>query len=259
MTREAHGPADQQTPVRRTRDQQAPVQRSPVRRTRDQQTPDQRTPDQRTPVRRTAAPQAQALWRAARQYVGGRDLPEAQACTERLLARGCRVSLDLFGVDADEAAIGPVTESYLALARSTAPHGADVWLSIDPSHIGLPHSWSAGLTALERIAGALQPGRRLQIGAESARSADTTLRAVLHLAAAGLPVSATVQANLRRSHGDVARLAAARVPVRLVKGAFPEDPAVCWRTPAQVDASFDRLARALHRHGARSPWPRTTT
>ncbi|MFD7080004.1 hypothetical protein [Streptomyces sp. NPDC059918] len=190
------------------------------------------------------------LWRAAHTYIGGRDVAEAQACVERLLAQGCQVSLDLFGTDTDEAEIGAVTESYLELARATAGRGPAVWLSVDPSHVGLHTFPAAGRAALERIAGALTSGRRLQIGAEAAETAESTLRAVLDLAGAGLPVTATVQANLVRSHDDARRLAEAGVPVRLVKGAFREDPRISWRAPEQVDASYVHIAESLHRQGA---------
>ena len=54
---------------------------------------------------------------------------------------------------------------------------------------------------------------------EDTSRTDPTLQVVTALAAEGAPLMATVQANLRRSPHDVARLAAAGVPVRLVKGA----------------------------------------
>ncbi|MFD9543887.1 proline dehydrogenase family protein [Streptomyces sp. NPDC060022] len=191
-----------------------------------------------------------ALWRVARRYVGGRDLAEAEQCARRLVAQGCQVSLDLFGVRAGEPAVGSVTDSYVALSRATAAWNTDVWLSVDPSRLALHESWSTGVRSLERIAGSLAQGCRLQVGAESERSAECTLQAVLKLAEAGLPVMATLQANLRRSHDDAERLATAGVPVRLVKGAFIESPRVSWRTPEQIDASFVHIARSLCSSGA---------
>lgn len=192
----------------------------------------------------------EALWRVARRYVGGRDLAEAEQCAKRLVAQGCQVSLDLFGVHAGERATGLITDSYVSLARATAAWSIGVWLSVDPSRLALHESWSAGVRSLERIAGSLEPGCRLQVGAESEQSAEGTLRAVLKLAESGLPVMATLQANLRRSHDDAERLATARVPVRLVKGAFIENPKVSWRMPEQIDASFVRLAHSLCDAGA---------
>ena len=47
---------------------------------------------------------------------------------------------------------------------------------------------------------------------------------MLTTARAGGSVSATIQANLRRSPTDAVTLAEAGVPIRLVKGAYVESP-----------------------------------
>jgi proline dehydrogenase len=48
------------------------------------------------------------------------------------------------------------------------------------------------------------------------------LEIVLAAAEGGMPVVATVQANLRRASVDAARYTEADVPIRLVKGAYVE-------------------------------------
>jgi hypothetical protein len=61
---------------------------------------------------------------------------------------------------------------------------------------------------------------------------------------------ATVQANLRRSPQDVARLAAAGVPVRLVKGAYVEPAGLAYPWGEETDVAFLRLAHQLRETGA---------
>jgi proline dehydrogenase len=78
---------------------------------------------------------------------------------------------------------------------------------------------------------------------------DRVLDVVLGAAAAGLPVEATLQANLRRSPADADRLAAAGVPVRLVKGAYVERPADALPWGPQTDAAYAELARRLRAAG----------
>jgi proline dehydrogenase len=56
---------------------------------------------------------------------------------------------------------------------------------------------------------------------------------------------ATIQANLRRSPEDIERLAAAGIPIRLVKGAYAEDASVAHRWGAATDAAFVTLAERL--------------
>jgi proline dehydrogenase len=70
------------------------------------------------------------------------------------------------------------------------------------------------------------------------------------VARSGGAVSATVQANLERSRADAHALADAGVPLRLVKGAYLEDPRVArpWGEP--TDLAYLELAHELHGTGA---------
>jgi proline dehydrogenase len=179
-------------------------------------------------------------WRSARRYVAGRTAADALAIARDLAARGLGSSLDLFGEDVtDPAEAGRVTAAYVRLARTLEREPVDVWLSLDLSHV----AFDPGL--LERIATALPPGRRVQVGAQEAAVADEVLRLVLGAAARGLPVTATVQANLRRSRGDAERLAEAGVPVRLVKGAYVEPRDIAFPWGVETDTAYAELARML--------------
>ena len=97
------------------------------------------------------------------------------------------------------------------------------------------------MRALRRIGDALAPGVRVQVGAEEAARAEVVLATVLSAAAAGVPLTATLQANLRRSGADAERLAAAGIPVRLVKGAYVELSAVAVPYGAATDDAYRRL------------------
>jgi hypothetical protein len=83
------------------------------------------------------------------------------------------------------------------------------WLAIDLSHIGLDVSVDACRRHLAAIVEALPAGRRIQVGAEDTSRTGPILEIVTALVAQGAPLMATVQANLRRSPQDLARLAAA--------------------------------------------------
>ena len=184
-------------------------------------------------------------WRSARRYVAGERLDEAVAVVRALAADGLAATMDLFGERVSDPAIATrVADAYVSLAGALAGTPPSTWLALDLSHVG----FDAG--HLQRIAAALPPGRLLQVGAEEAATTDRTLDAVLGAAAAGLPVAATLQANLRRSPADADRLAAAGVPVRLVKGAYVEAPAVALPYGPQTDRAYAELARRLHAAGA---------
>ena len=193
-----------------------------------------------------------AAWRAASRYVAGRSRSDALATVEMLLEKGHGVSVDLFGERVSEPATADqVLEDYLALAAALPPPPADVWLSVDLSHLALGAGAAAAADRLAAIADALPVGRRLQVGAEEAALAAPVQACVLAAAAGGLAdrLGATVQANLVRSPADTDALADAGVHVRVVKGAYVEATgAHPFGEP--TDVAFLRLCFRLAERGA---------
>jgi proline dehydrogenase len=78
---------------------------------------------------------------------------------------------------------------------------------------------------------------------------DRILGLVTELAAAGVPVMPTLQANLHRRPEYAAHLIAAGIPVLLVKGAHLERPQVAHPWGEETDVAFLRLAHQLHAGG----------
>jgi proline dehydrogenase len=190
-------------------------------------------------------------YRLARPYVGGTQIEDALSCAHRLAAADLASSIDFFGENVrDPIEADGVTDHYVALAQALARGPANTFLSVDLSHIGLDQPGDAVQERLERIVAALPAGRRIEVGAEQERRANRILAAVLAVAGAGGAVSATVQANLKRSWADGQALAEAGVPIRLVKGAFLEDPQVARERGEPTDVAFLELAHGLHAGGA---------
>jgi proline dehydrogenase len=189
-------------------------------------------------------------YRLASRYVAGLTAEDAFATASQLAERGVLSSIDFFGErvsDPDEAE--RVTDAYVSLAERLgyeAPAGT--YLSVDLSHLAID---DAGVVRrLERIAAALPAGAFVQVGAEEAARADRILEVVLAVARASVRVSATVQANLRRSVSDASALVDAGVPIRLVKGAYVESSAVAHTFGEPTNLAFVNLAHSLHGAGA---------
>jgi len=200
-----------------------------------------------------AAPGGETLaYRLASRYVAGTTADDALATARRLASEGVLSSIDYFGENVtDPTEADRVADAYVALAsRLQADAPAATYLSIDLSHVGIDESGDGPRRRLERIAAALPAATRIQVGAEQVARTDRILEAVLAVARGGGPVSATVQANLRRSRADAERLADAGVPIRLVKGAYVETPALARAWGDETDLAFIELAYALHRAGA---------
>ena len=193
-----------------------------------------------------------AAWRAASRYVAGRSRSGALATVGILLDQGHGVSVDLFGERVSDPEVADrVLEDYLALVAALPAPPADVWLSVDLSHLALGAGPAAAADRLAAIADALPAGRRLQVGAEEAALADPVQACVLAVAARGVAdrLGATVQANLVRSSHDADALADAGVHVRLVKGAYLEETgAHPYGEP--TDVAFLRLGFGLAARGA---------
>src|SRR5215211_8740909 len=188
-----------------------------------------------------------AAWRAASRYVAGRSRSGALATAEMLLERGHGVSVDLFGERVSDPAVADqVLEDYLALVAALPPPPADVWLSVDLSHLALAAGAAAAADRLATIADALPVGRRVQVGAQQAALTDAVQGCVVAVAGRGLAdrLGATVQANLLRSPTDLDALVDAGVHIRLVKGAYVEATgAHPYGEP--TDMAFLRLAFQL--------------
>jgi len=190
-------------------------------------------------------------YRLARPYIGGARIEDALSCAQRLAAAGLASSIDFFGEDVDEPiAANRVADHYVALAQALARAPANTFLSVDLSHLGVDQPGPAVQGRLERIVAALPAGCRIEVGAEQERRANRILAVVLAVARGGGAVSATVQANLKRSWADGQALAEAGVPIRLVKGAFLEDPQVARPRGEATDVAFLELAHGLHAGGA---------
>lgn len=206
------------------------------------------TSDQLERVVRGSARGEALAYRLASRYVAGRTVEDAFATARRLAGRGVLSSIDFFGERvSDPAEADRVTDEYVSLA-GRLPAGA--FASVDLSHLAIDQPGDAVRARLERIAEALPPGAYVQVGAEEAARADRILASVLAVARGGGRVSATLQANLRRSVSDASALVDAGVPIRLVKGAYVESPAVAHAWGDPTDVAFAELAHSLHRAGA---------
>lgn len=186
----------------------------------------------------------------ARRYLAGADRGDALVTIARLHATGLATSVDCFGeARTDAAAVERVTGEYLRLNRELAVLDRPVNVWVDCSNLGLDISVDLCRRQLERIVETLPAGARLQVRAHDSARAERILDLVLALGAVRAPVTPTLQANLRRSADDVARLVESRLPVLLVKGAHLEPHAVAHPWGEETDLAYIRLAHELHDGG----------
>lgn len=183
--------------------------------------------------------------RAVQRFVAGNTIDEAVAVALEARRRGFTVTLDRLG----EASTGVAADVYAAdasrLLEAQAAAGLEPNVSVKLTAIGLSEGEAAAARRLNEILAAAQRVNGfVRVDAEHAESLDSLHRIVLAAHGAGSPVGTVIQANMRRAPADVALLASAGVPIRLVKGAY--DPGADGvGDPTAVDAAYLALAAQL--------------
>jgi len=189
--------------------------------------------------------------RFAGRFVGGRDGAEGLERARVLREQGLYASLFYLGeYVADPQEIETTRRALAEVARGLGRSGLDVHLSVDPTQLGAMTSWETcreNVTALAReVADHAGAGRdALMLDMEDSSVTGPTLDLYYFLRGENLPVAVTVQAYLRRTSGDLARLVADGAMVRLVKGAFAESGKVAVTGRRDRDEAYRKAIITL--------------
>jgi len=185
----------------------------------------------------------------ASRFVAGETLEEAVAAALALHQRGITASLDLLGesVTRPEEAIAACRQ-YVDILEREAAAGVEVNASVKLTQMGLDIDAALCEENLRRIlVAAASRGGFVRLDMESSAYTDRTLDFFRERLAGEFRdhCGVVIQSALRRSTGDIERLVAEGVRVRLCKGAYLEPPAVAFPAKADVDAHYVRLLERL--------------
>ena len=166
--------------------------------------------------------------RVARRYIAGETLEEAVAKVLALRAEGCGATVDVLGEFATNPDQALATcEDYLRTVRGLRDAKAGVNVSVKLTAFGLLLDGAECARLVERVVReAAAAGGFVRIDMEDHPCTDRTLRLHDDLRAKGLPVGTVLQARLKRTPADAARLAAGGASVRLCKGIYLEPPEI---------------------------------
>jgi proline dehydrogenase len=185
----------------------------------------------------------------ARRFVAGDGLTALRESIERLEQAGLRASVYYLGEYVESPDLVEAnTQAMLEVIRFFEASGRRSFLSVDPTQIGYSISDELGLRQALRLRDAFSKSRGLRflmIDMEDASYVDRSLALHDRLKAEGLPAAITLQAYLRRTEQDLARLADHGAAIRLCKGAFVAPDGIAWTKRPEIDAAFLRLARRL--------------
>ena len=187
--------------------------------------------------------------RVARRYIAGEDLAQAVECVRGLRAEGCGSTLDVLGefVTTPEQARETAAE-YRRAAAALREAGLPVNLSVKLTAFGLLFDEPGCGRLVEEVArDAAAAGGFLRVDMEDSPCTDRTLALHDRLRAAGLPVGVVLQARLRRTPRDAARLAAEGASVRLCKGIYLEPEEIAHTGADEIRAAFLECLEVLLR------------
>ncbi len=143
-----------------------------------------------------------------------------------LSKKGYRISLEYIGENTQTVqGCKEAKQEFLALIKDLSEHQRDATISLDLSHIGLSIDSDLALNHLHQIAGeAKKYGHTVIISMEESEKTDQILDMYKKTTMEYPNVGITIQAHLYRSQEDIQKLLNYPGKIRLVKGAYQEDP-----------------------------------
>jgi len=193
---------------------------------------------------RERLPRLPFMNRAVRRFMPGETLEDALAAALPLQAAGIGTMYTRLGEnlerveEADE-----VAAHYLHVIDQIEAAGISGEISVKPTQLGLDLDRELCLDHLIRLAErAAAAGSYLWIDMEGSDYTDATIELYEALRAVQPKTGICLQAYLRRTASDIARLRPLDPAIRLVKGAYDEPESMAFRNRRQVDANFVGLA-----------------
>ncbi len=186
------------------------------------------------------------------RFVAGETLDQVLGALERLRADGYATTVDVLGESVTSAAECEAAGGrYLDALRGLADRGVERNVSLKLTQMGLDigHDLCRNTVAtVFRAAAELDAFVRVDM--EEHSKTDRTLAIWRELRPLNPNSGVVIQAALRRSAADIDALITEGARVRLCKGAYNEPARVAFRERAEIDASYESLARRLLTEGS---------
>jgi proline dehydrogenase len=188
----------------------------------------------------------------ARRFIAGETIEEAIAAVRTIEAAGLTHTLDLLGESVrTKAEADSATRAYLTMFDRMVAAGIGRNVSLKLTQLGLTIDRATCVDNLRRIldAGAAHDFF-VRVDMEESAYTQVTLDVFETMWQQGYRnVGIVLQAYLRRSAGDAARMNQLGARVRLVKGAYQEPATVAYQRKPDVDAAFVEIMRELLERG----------
>lgn len=209
-------------------------------------------------LRLSSSPRVESLVRRSsisaplvRRFIAGETMEATVDPVRALNSRGMTVTLDYLGENVTSLSEAEASAEYCRrLIRHIAENSLDANVSLKLTQLGLDIGVPTASDHLSSILSVAQEhGQFVRVDMESSAHTDRTFEVFESVWPEHRNVGMVIQSYLYRSDADIARLNAAGVRVRLVKGAYDEPATVAYRRKADVDAAYLRMMRQLLKDG----------
>ncbi len=189
---------------------------------------------------RTEIPRRRFAQRAVRRFMPGEELSDALTAADRLLGEGTGVVFTRLGENLSAVAeADAVAAHYHEVLRAASERSRPPEISVKLTQLGLDVDAEVAYGhALALARHAAEVGSWLWLDIEGSAYAERTVAFYERLHAEAPRTGLCLQAYLRRTPADIARLLPARPAIRLVKGAYDEPASIAFRSAAEVDAAW---------------------
>ena len=180
----------------------------------------------------------------SQRYIAGPTRTDAVRVVQRLNRDGKLATIDVLGEEItheDEARA--IARAYLDVFAAVERDRLDANVSVKLTALGLELDYEL---CKENLLSVVSQGKFVRIDMEDSSTTDETLRLYRELREDGHDnVGVVLQAYLRRTLDDIARLADLRPNVRLCKGIYVEPPALAYTGYEAVRANYVKALHAL--------------
>ncbi|MGA8867423.1 MAG: proline dehydrogenase family protein [Candidatus Sulfotelmatobacter sp.] len=194
--------------------------------------------------------------RVSDRFVAGTAIADAVRATQAINRSGMSVSIDNLGenvTNPDEARHS--AQLYQQILEAIAANQLNANISLKLTHMGLDVDEKLARELVGDLvskAASMNPPGFVRVDMEGSPYTQRTLDFVheLHRAPGNAnSVGTVIQAYLKRSEGDVEKLLAEGIRIRLCKGAYKEPPAIAFEKKSEVDANYLKLVKLLLKSG----------
>ena len=186
----------------------------------------------------------------ARRFVAGQTQADVLEAVGRLNAAGFEATVSFLGEEVtSEIEVRRAIDEFTSFATAAREQRLRSHISIKLTELGLAFDRGLAERSLETVVEhARREGTFVRIDMEDSRYTESTLEIFQNARRRHENLGIVIQAYLRRSAGDIERLARDGAPVRLVKGAYQEPESIAFQSKREVDENYARLVDLYFSH-----------